>query len=63
MYERGAIDADRLRSALRILPLETEQGREFWNQQKFIFVEAYQIHVDRLLEEGFWGVVGETRRD
>jgi hypothetical protein len=63
MYERGAIDTDRLRSALRILPLETEQGREFWNQQKFIFVEPYQIHVDRLLEEGFWGVVGETRRN
>jgi hypothetical protein len=55
MYERGAIDADRLRSALRILPLWTEQGREFWNQQKFIFVEPYQNHVDRLLDEGFWG--------
>jgi hypothetical protein len=55
MYERGAIDADRLRSALRILPLSTEQGREFWNQQKFIFVEPYQNQVDRLLDEGFWG--------
>jgi hypothetical protein len=63
MYEHGAIDADRLRSALRILPLRTEQGREFWNKQKFIFVETYQNYVDRLLEEGFWGVVGETRRD
>jgi hypothetical protein len=55
MYEHGAIDAGRLNSALRILPLETEQGREFWNQQKFIFVEPYQNYVDRLLDEGFWG--------
>ena len=54
MYEHGAIDADRLRSALRILPLTTEQGREFWSQQKFIFVEPYQNYIDRLLDEGFF---------
>ena len=54
MYEHGAIDADRLRSALRILPLQSEHGREFWNKRKFIFVEPYQNYIDRLLEEGFW---------
>ena len=55
MYERGAIDGDRLRSALRILPLSTEVGREFWNRQKFVFVEPYQNYIDRLLDDGFWG--------
>ena len=55
MYEQGAIDGDRLRSALRILPLRTEVGREFWIRQKFVFVEPYQNFTDRLLDEGFWG--------
>lgn len=55
MYEHGAIDEDRLRSTLRILPLYTEIGREFWNRQKFAFVESYQNYIDRLIGEGFWG--------
>ena len=54
MYERGAIDTERLRSALRILPLQTEQGREFWSRRKTIFVVSYQKYIDRLLDEGFF---------
>ena len=55
MYENGAIDVDRLRSALRILPLRTQHARDFWHQRKFIFVEPYQNYIDQLLDEGFWG--------
>ena len=53
MYEHGAIDEDRLRSTLRILPLRSDVGREFWNRRKLVFVEPYQNYVDQLLDEGF----------
>ena len=46
MYERGVIDEDRLRSTLRPLPLAGETGIEFWNRNKFVFVERYQQYVD-----------------
>ena len=55
MYERGAIDEDRLRSSLRPIPLYGETGRSFWEQYKGNFVKAYQQYIDMLLEEGFWG--------
>ena len=54
MYERGVIDEDRLRSTLRPLPLFGARGKEFWNQNKFVFVEGYQNYVDALLAEDFW---------
>jgi hypothetical protein len=54
MYERGVIDEDRLRSTLRPLPLSGATGIEFWNREKFVFVERYQQYVDALIEEGFW---------
>lgn len=54
MYERGAIDENRLRSTLRPLPLYDESGRTFWNGNRANFVDAYQQYVDRLLYEGFW---------
>ncbi len=54
MYERGVIDEDRLRSTLRPLPLSGETGIEFWNRNKFVFVERYKQYVDALIEEGFW---------
>ena len=55
MYERGAIDENRLRSSLRPIPLYGEAGRSFWEQNKGNFVKAYQQYIDTLLEEGFWG--------
>ncbi len=54
MYERGVIDEDRLRSTLRPLPLSGATGIEFWNRNKFVFVERYKQYVDALIEEGFW---------
>lgn len=54
MYERGAIDEDRLRSTLRPLPLYGESGRAFWSRNKVNFVASYRQYVDRLLNEGFW---------
>ena len=56
MYEKGAIDEERLRSALRPLPLYADNGRAFWNQQKYNFVSGYQEYVDGLLAEGFWAL-------
>jgi len=54
MFERGAIDEDRLQSALRPLPMQNPLALDFWNSRKFVFVEQYQEYVDRLIEEGFW---------
>ena len=54
MYERGAIDEDRLRSTLRPLPLRRETGIRFWRENKYAFVKSYQRYVDGLLEEGFY---------
>ena len=56
MYERGAIDEDRLRSAIGPIPLNTKAGREFWETHKGVFTQDYrnfidgQIGVDSLLE-------------
>jgi len=54
MFEKGIIDEDRLRSTLRPLPLSGETGIEFWNRNKFVFVNRYQLYIDTLIEEGFW---------
>ena len=49
MYERGAIDEERLRSALAPLPIYTDVGREFWERAKGAFTENYRNHVDKLI--------------
>ena len=49
MYERGAINEDRLRSALRPIPLHTPLAREFWKQNKFIFTPEYQDYIDVMI--------------
>ena len=54
MFERGAIDEDRLQSALRPLSMQNPLALDFWNSRKFVFVEQYQEYVDRLIEEGSW---------
>ena len=51
---REAAEQTRLKSALRPLPLNTDNGRAFWNQQKRNFVPAYRDYVDGLLADGFW---------
>lgn len=54
MFERGVIDEDRLLSALRPLPLQSQLGQNFWDSRKFVFVKPYQNYVDRQIKEGFW---------
>ena len=54
MFERGAIDEERLQSTLRPLPLYRETGRAFWDRRKANFVVGYQSYVDELLKAGFW---------
>ena len=49
MYERGVINEDRLRSALRPIPLHTPLAREFWGQNKFIFTPEYQGYIDLMI--------------
>jgi hypothetical protein len=47
MYERGAIDEDRLRSALAPIPINSEAGREFWERRREVFTKNYREYVDR----------------
>ena len=54
MYERGAIDESRLKSALILLPLVDESGREFWADRKGNFVPQYQEYIDKLILDGYW---------
>ena len=54
MFERGAIDEERLLSTLRPLPLYRETGRAFWERRKATFVRGYQSYVDELLNAGYW---------
>jgi len=49
MYERGAIDEDRLLSALAPLPVDSEVGRDFWEKRKGSFTEKYRVYVDRMI--------------
>ena len=49
MYERGAIDEDRLLSALAPLPISTKDGREFWEAKKGSFTKNYRNYVDWLI--------------
>ena len=51
MYERGAIDRERLRSALAPLPLNSNAGREFWARAKVSFTENYRNHIDEIMRE------------
>lgn len=49
MYERGAIDEDRLLSALAPLPIYTQIGRDFWDERKHSFTGGYRDYIDRLI--------------
>jgi len=52
MYERGAIDESRLRSALAILPIQTQVGRDFWTaRKKSSFTESYVNYVDQMIAD------------
>jgi len=54
MYERGVIDEARLRSTLRPLPLRGPTGLDFWDNNKFVFVQGYQEYLDALIEGDFF---------
>jgi hypothetical protein len=46
MYERGAIDEDRLRSAIAPVPINSEVGRDFWERRKGNFTQNYRNYLD-----------------
>ena len=50
-YERGAIDEDRLNSALNILNFSNPGMREHWKGSRQNFVESYRTHIDKIIEE------------
>ena len=51
-YQSGAIDQERLDSALRIVTtrLRAEFVHDFWQSQKSLFVQDYQDYIDTFLE-------------
>ena len=49
MFERGAISEDRLRSTLGPLPLNSQRGRNFWDQNKNAFTEEYREYIDGMI--------------
>ena len=49
MYERGAIDKERLESALGPVPVWSRAGREFWDQSKDAFSQNYRNYIDELI--------------
>ncbi len=51
-YQSGAIDQERLNSALRIVTtrLKSEFVHNFWQSQKSLFVKDYQDYIDTYLE-------------
>ena len=49
MYERGAINEDRLQSALAPLPIDSEVGRDFWEGRKVAFTENYRLYIDQMI--------------
>ena len=46
MFERGAIDEDRLRSAIAPVPISSEVGRDFWERRKGSFTQNYRNYLD-----------------
>ena len=46
MYERGAIDEERLRSAIAPVPINSEVGRDFWERRKGSFTQNYRNYLD-----------------
>ena len=50
-FERGAIDEDRLRSAIRPLPLWNPEVVEWWNNVKDFFVPSYVDYIDSLIAQ------------
>jgi hypothetical protein len=49
MYERGAIDESRLLSALAPMPINTQNGRVFWEARKGNFTKNYRDYIDQLI--------------
>lgn len=52
MFERGAIDEDRLKSALAPVPINTTVGRNFWDRRKSAFTQNYQAYLEQYAESG-----------
>jgi hypothetical protein len=46
MYKRGAIDENRLRSAVGPIELGSPLLRRYWDENKFVFAEEYRNYID-----------------
>jgi hypothetical protein len=51
MFERGAIDEERLRSAMGPLPVASDVAREFWTANRDFFADGYRAYVDDLFRQ------------
>ena len=51
MYERGAIDESRLRSAIAPITLNNPLVRNHWEKYKLSFTEEYRDYVDALIAD------------
>ena len=49
LYERGAIDEERLRSAVAPIDLNNQLIRDFWKDKRSSFATGYQQYMDDLI--------------
>lgn len=50
-YERGAIDAERLRSVIRVVNLGNARVRNTWERVQGNFVDGYRQYINSLIKE------------
>jgi len=50
-YERGAIDAERLRSVIRAVNLGNARVRDQWQRVQGNFVDGYRHYINSMIEE------------
>ncbi|MEM9208556.1 MAG: hypothetical protein AAGA61_04885 [Pseudomonadota bacterium] len=58
MFERGAINEDRLKFALAPVPIISTVGRKFWDRRKSAFTQNYQAYREQYAASG----IGDTLR-
>ena len=51
MYERGAIDESRLRSAIAPITFDNPMVRNHWEKYKLSFAEEYRDYIDALIAD------------
>jgi hypothetical protein len=49
MYQRGAIDENRLRSALGPIQFSNQLVKNLWNENRSVFSEDYQAYIEKIM--------------